>query len=133
VLDRLAQNLYLAAPTPSQHAALAAFEPETLRVLEQRRQELARRRDFLLPALERLGFRFYTQPRGAFYLYADTGGVTDDSERLAAELLETEAVAVTPGLDFGKHEPRRHIRFAYTTTLASLEEAVSRVARFLAR
>jgi aspartate/methionine/tyrosine aminotransferase len=131
VLDRLAQNLYLAAPTPSQHAALAAFDPETLSVLEQRRRELGRRRDFLLHSLQRLGFRFSVQPRGAFYLYADTGGVTDDSERLAADLLEKEAVAITPGLDFGRHEPGRHVRFAYTTELASLEEAVSRIRGFL--
>jgi aspartate/methionine/tyrosine aminotransferase len=131
VLDRLAQNLYLAAPTPSQHAAVAAFEPQTLRILEERRREFQRRRDFLLPALRRLGFEFPGRPRGAFYLYADCRRVSDDSERLAADLLEAEGVAVTPGLDFGRHEPRRHLRFSYTTGLDALEEGVSRIGRFL--
>jgi aspartate/methionine/tyrosine aminotransferase len=130
-LDRLAQNLYLAAATPSQHAALAAFERQTLDILEERRREFQRRRDFLLPSLERLGFRFPVQPRGAFYLYAECDGIASDSERLAADLLESEAVAVTPGLDFGRHEPRRHLRFAYTTGLGDLQEAVLRIERYL--
>jgi aspartate/methionine/tyrosine aminotransferase len=130
-LDRLAQNLYLAAPTPSQHAALAAFAPQTLRLLEERRRELQRRRDYLLPALTGLGFRFAAEPSGAFYLYAECDRVADDSERLAAELLEAEAVAVTPGVDFGRHRAGRHLRFAYTTDLGALAEGVSRIERFL--
>jgi aspartate/methionine/tyrosine aminotransferase len=130
-LDRLAQNLYLAAPTPSQHAALAAFEPQTAVILEERRRELQRRRDSLLPALTRLGFRFAARPTGAFYLYAECDEVAEDSGRLAAELLEAEAVAVTPGLDFGSHEAGRHLRFTYTTSLAALEEGVSRIERLL--
>jgi len=131
VLDRLAQNLYLAAPTPSQHAGLAAFAPETLAILEQRRQEFQRRRDFLLPALTELGFRFPARPEGAFYLYADCSALTDDSEDLAARLLEQEAVAITPGSDFGVHAPERHLRFAYTTGLDALAEGVHRIGRFL--
>jgi len=130
-LDRLAQNLYLAAPTPSQYAALSAFEPETLAILEERRKEFQRRRDYLLPALEGLGFRFPVHPQGAFYLYAVCDGIAGDSERLAADLLEQEAVAVTPGLDFGSNEPNRYLRFAYTTGLKALEGGVSRIARFL--
>lgn len=131
VLDRLAQNLYLAAPTPSQYAALSAFELETLAIMEERRQEFQRRRDFLLPALDRLGFRFSVQPQGAFYLYATCDRVADDSERFATDLLENEGVAVTPGVDFGCNAPDRHLRFAYTTGLAGLTEGVSRIAHFL--
>jgi len=130
-LDRLAQNLYLAAPTLSQYAALAAFEPETLAILEARREELQRRRDYLLPALEGLGFRFPVRPRGAFYLYGACDALADDSEDLAADLLETEAVAVTPGRDFGDNAPGRYLRFAYTTRLDALREGVSRLGRFL--
>ena len=52
-LDKLAQNIFLAANTPAQHAALAAFESSTLDELEQRRQEFRRRRDYLLPALQK--------------------------------------------------------------------------------
>jgi len=130
-LDRLAQNLYLAAPTPSQYAALAAFEPETTRILESRRRELERRRDFLLPALGGLGFRFASNPQGAFYLYGRCDDLTEDSAVFAERLLEQEAVAVAPGRDFGFNEPERHLRFAYTTDLERLGEGVRRIVRFL--
>ncbi|GAO94906.1 hypothetical protein PSA5_19335 [Pseudomonas syringae pv. actinidiae] len=49
-LEKLAQNLYISAPSMAQYAALACFEPQTLAILEQRRAEFGRRRDFLLPA-----------------------------------------------------------------------------------
>jgi len=131
-LDRLAQNLYLAAPTLSQHAALAAFEPDTLSVLEARRSEFEQRRDYLFAALSGLGFDFSVRPQGAFYLYARCDGLTADSEKLAGRLLEQEAVAVTPGRDFGTNAPERHLRFAYTTGIEALHEGVSRIERFLA-
>lgn len=131
-IDKLLQNLFIAAPTSAQHAALAAFEPATLDLLEQRRREFERRRDFLLPALRGLGFDIPCTPQGAFYLYADCSRFTDDSQTFACRLLEQAGVAVTPGLDFGSHRPGRHLRFAYTASLPRLEEGVERIRRFLA-
>jgi aspartate/methionine/tyrosine aminotransferase len=130
-LDRLAQNLYLAAPTLSQYSALAAFDPRTLAILEERRLELKRRRDYLLPALSDLGFDFASLPQGAFYLYARCDKVSTDSEELAARLLEREAVAVTPGSDFGFNAAKRHLRFAYTTGIDALRDGVDRISRAL--
>ena len=130
-MDRLAQNIFLAAPTPSQHAALAAFSEPGMEILEQRRQEFCKRRDFLYTAVSELGFAVGARPSGAFYLYADAGKFTDDSMRFAGELLETAGVAVTPGHDFGRHLAERHIRFAYTTGLDRLTEGVERVRRFI--
>lgn len=131
VLERLAQNLFLAAPTPAQHAALAAFQPETLAILEARRSEFEQRRDFLLPALRELGFELPLVPEGAFYLYAGCGMLTQDSRQFAKDILEQAGVAITPGLDFGNFQSDTHVRFAYTTTLPKLEQGVERLARFL--
>jgi aspartate/methionine/tyrosine aminotransferase len=130
-LERLAQNLYLAAPTPSQHAALAAFSDETLRILEARKAELRERRDYLLPALRQLGFGLPVTPDGAFYLYADCQALGRDSFDLARNLLDQAGVAITPGVDFGVHQPERFARFAYTQPLPRLAEAVERIRRFL--
>jgi aspartate/methionine/tyrosine aminotransferase len=130
-LDRLAQNLYIAAPTMAQHAAVAAFAPETIAILEERRRIFGERRDWLVPALERLGFRISARPEGAFYVYADCSAFTDDSFQLAGRLLEEAGVAVTPGADFGMNQPERYLRFAYTTGLDRLQEGVRRVGRFL--
>ncbi len=130
-IERLAQNLFLAAPTPAQHAALAALQPETLTILEQRREEFHRRRDYLLPALRELGFDIPVTPQGAFYLYANCERFCDDSFEFARRLLEETGVAVTPGLDFGHNRPEKHLRFAYTTSMAQLEEGVTRLGAFL--
>lgn len=131
-LERLAQNLFLAAPTLSQHAALAAFTPAAIAELEACKTELQGRRDFLLPALRARGFTIPVTPQGAFYLYADCSAHTGDSFQFAQDLLERAGVAVTPGLDFGAHEARRYLRVAYTQPLPRLAEAVGRLDAFLA-
>ena len=132
-LDKLAQNLYLAAPTPAQHAALAAFEPETLAILESRRREFQARRDYLVPALRGLGFEIPVIPQGAFYVYAGCGKLTQDSFAFARDLLEQAGVAITPGIDFGANAPERHVRFAYTNSIERLQEGVARIAEFISR
>ena len=132
-VEKLAQNLTLCPSTPAQYGALAAFEPETIAILESRRAEFRRRRDFLAPALEQIGFRVTARPEGAFYLYCDCSGLADDSFKLAVDLLEKAGVAATPGLDFGNNQPEKHIRFAYTTGVDRLAEAVDRLARYFGR
>lgn len=130
--EKLAQNLFLAASTPAQHAALAAFAPDARAIFEERRAQFQARRDFLLPALRELGFRIPVTPDGAFYLYADCSRFTDDSYSFALRLLEQTGVAITPGLDFGNHLPERYVRFAYTNAIPVLAEGVERLRRALA-
>jgi aspartate/methionine/tyrosine aminotransferase len=129
--DKLSQNIYLSAPTIAQHAALAAFEPETLLILEERRAEFRARRDFLVPALRELGFRIPVVPSGAFYIYADCSAFTTDSFAFARDLLEDAGVAITPGVDFGAHAAERHVRFAYTNSIPVLAEGVKRIGAYI--
>lgn len=130
-LEKLAQNLYISAPSMAQHAALACFEPGTIAIFEQRRAEFAKRRDYLLPALRQLGFGIAIEPQGAFYLYADISAFGGDAQAFCRHFLESEHVAFTPGLDFGQHLASQHVRFAYTQSLPRLEQAVERIARGL--
>ena len=129
VMDRLAQNLYLSAPTIAQYAALAAMRPETVAILEERRQAFRERRDFLYPALEALGFGLAGKPEGAFYLYADCSGLTDDSFAFCERMLEEAGVAITPGKDFSHHEAQRYLRFAYTTSIERMQLAIDRLGK----
>jgi aspartate/methionine/tyrosine aminotransferase len=126
--EKLAQHLFISAPSAAQHAALAAFSEESLEILEKRRHEFATRRDFLLPALGRAGLAVPAEPHGAFYVYADCGR---DARAFTRELLDREAVAATPGVDFGSNRTERFVRFAYTRSLEDLEEAARRIARFV--
>ncbi|MCO7232734.1 MULTISPECIES: aminotransferase class I/II-fold pyridoxal phosphate-dependent enzyme [unclassified Cobetia] len=132
-LSRLAQNVFLAASTPAQHAALAAFTPECEAELERRRQVLEARRGVLLAGLERLGLAPSVPPQGAFYVWLDVSHLTDDSEAFCRALLEEEDVAITPGTDFALAEGRRHVRIAFTADEARLCEALARMERFLER
>jgi aspartate/methionine/tyrosine aminotransferase len=132
-IEKLAQNLFISPSTPAQHAALAAFAPETIAILEERRRELAARRDWLVPALRSLGFGVPVLPQGAFYVYADCSRLSADSFDFARRVLAEAGVAITPGKDFGAHVPERHVRIAYTQPVDRLEEAVSRLRAFLDR
>jgi aspartate/methionine/tyrosine aminotransferase len=127
--EKLAQHLFISAPAAAQHAAVVAFQQESLDELESRRKEFARRRDFLVPQLRQAGLAIPAEPRGAFYVYADCGR---DARRFAKDLLEAEAVAATPGVDFGANGTDRYVRFAYTRSMEDLEEAARRIARFCA-
>ena len=130
-IEKLAQNIYIAPSTVAQHAALAAFQPDTIKILEARREEFSLRRDLLLPGLRQLGFEIAVEPQGAFYIYADSTGLAEDSSDLAEQLLTQAGVAATPGLDFGSNAPRRHMRFAYTVDRQRIGEGLARIAAFL--
>lgn len=129
--EKLAQNLFICPSALAQHAALACFEPRTLDIYDARRLEFKRRRDFIVPALERLGFSVPVMPDGAFYVYADCDGVAHpaagDSAALTRALLHDAGVVLVPGMDFGVAAPRRYLRLSYATAYARLEEAVERI------
>jgi aspartate/methionine/tyrosine aminotransferase len=129
--DRLAQNLFISSSEIAQKAALAAFHPETIALLEQRREAYRAQRDYLLPALRELGFDIPVTPEGAFYIYANCERLTDDSYRFCWDLLEKVGVAVTPGLDFGTHRAKAHVRFSYPKSVKVLETGVERMRKFL--
>lgn len=126
-IDKLAQNIFLAAPTPSQYAALSAFKVETIAILESYKNEFKQRRDFLLTKLKELGFKVETEPQGAFYIYANCEKFTQDSYRFCYDLLEDVGVAITPGKDFGDNKENVFVRFAYTTSISRIEEAMQRL------
>jgi len=132
-LEKLAQNLYISPAAPSQHAALACFEPATLAILESRRRAFEARRDYLVPALRELGFGIPVMPTGGFFVYADCSKFSHDSQQFCRDVLENAGVAITPGLDFGRHRATEHVRFAYTIAQDKLEDGVARLARFLGR
>ncbi len=132
-IEKLAQNAFICPSAPAQYAALGAFGNDALAVLEARRLEFLRRRDFLVPALLQLGFNVPIVPTGAFYVYAGCRKFGNDSSALAALVLEDAGVAITPGVDFGTHRAKQHVRFAYTRSMEELEEGVSRLHKLLIR
>lgn len=131
--EKLAQHLFICPSTLSQRAAVAAFLPDALAILEQRRLEFLARRDFIVPALRRIGFGIPAAPNGAFYVYADCSAFHTDARRFTFDvLLDRAGVATTPGCDFGTNDTNRFVRFAYTRSLGELEEGIARIGRVCA-
>jgi len=135
--EKLSQNLFICASALAQHAALACFEPRTLDIYEARRLEFKRRRDFIAPALETLGFKVPVMPDGAFYVYADCRHVphaaAGDSAALTRAMLHEAGVVMVPGMDFGSAAPHDYIRVSYATAYVKLEQAVERLRQLFGR
>jgi len=132
-VDKLAQNLFISSSEIAQKAALAAFHPDTIALLEQRRDAFRAQRDFLVPQLRGLGFDIPVTPEGAFYIYANCDRLTDDSYRFCWDVLEKAGVAIAPGVDFGTHRAKKHVRFSYPKSIAVLQEGVGRLRRYLGK
>lgn len=132
-IEKLASSLMICPPTLAQHGALACFEPTTLALFEHRREAFRTRRDFLVHALESIGFEVPAKPDGAFYVYADVNRFSNDSDQFVDTLLEQAGVALVPGVDFGPAHAKSKVRLAYTIGLERLEEAVARMDRCLNR
>ena len=127
-VESLAQNLFISAPTLSQHAAVAAFDchDECAANLEVYR----RNRALLLEGLPAVGFDRLAPADGAFYLYADIAGLTDDSRAFCARMLDETGIAATPGIDFDAVRGHTQMRFSYCASTADIETALERLARW---
>ena len=130
-VECLAQNLFISPPTLSQLGGLAAFEARE--VLEGYVANYARNRAFLLQALPAAGFDRLAPADGAFYLYADVGHLTNDSEAFCRRMLAETGVATTPGLDFDPDRGHRFVRFSFAGQEAVMQEAASRLQAWLKR
>ncbi len=127
-VECLAQNFFVAAPTLSQHAAVAAFDcrPE----LDARVAAYARNRGLLLERLPHAGFERLAPADGAFYLYADASRLTNDSPALCARILKETGVALTPGVDFDPARGHRFVRFSFAGSEGDMRAACDRLIAF---
>ena len=132
-VERLAQNLYICASSIAQHAAVACFDEASLAECESRRAAFRARRDYIVPALEKLGFAIPVRPDGAFYVWADCRNFAANSWDFAMRMMQTAHVALTPGKDFGPAHANAYFRLSFATALPQLEETVRRLKRELDR
>ena len=122
---RVMQNIFIAAPTLSQFAAISALKEKGS--VERMRRAYDERRQYLLAELPKLGFDIVVEPQGAFYIYANVEKLTDDSKTFCWQLLEKKGVAITPGEDFGIYRADKHVRFSYATSMEKLREGIRRL------
>ena len=120
-VESLAQNLFISPPTLSQLAAVAAFDCRE--ELQANVARYAANRELLLAELPEAGFTELAPADGAFYIYADVGHMTNDSEAFCRRILNEAGVAVTPGVDFDPERGNRFVRFSFAESTAEIAAA----------
>jgi aspartate/methionine/tyrosine aminotransferase len=118
-------NLFLTAPSLSQHAGLVALDCRE--ELEGHVATYAHNRALLLAALPKLGLDVIAPPDGAFYIYASIRHLTDDSLAFCEAMLRKTGVATSPGIDFDPVDGRHFMRMSFAVSSAEVEEALVRM------
>jgi aspartate/methionine/tyrosine aminotransferase len=130
-IEVLAGNFTICPPVLSQHAAVAAFEPESYAECDAHVERYGVNRAALLGGLRELGWTRLAPADGAFYVYADLSEVTEDSMAFALRLLAETGVALTPGVDFDTEAGHRFVRLSFAGSLAEIEEGLSRLSSWV--
>ncbi len=125
------QNIVISPPTVSQIAALKCFDSDVLEELKENVKIFEKRRNLMLEGVQELGFDVPVEPKGAFYVYADSSRFSDDSYSFVLDILENTGVALTPGIDFGENETNKYVRFSYCTDENKIIEGLERLYRYL--
>jgi len=130
-MQKIQQNLFISASSFAQWGALAGLREAEKDILNMR-TTYDRRRRLLIPRLRDLGFGIAVEPTGAFYVLANAKRFSQDSYRLAFDILREAKVGVTPGIDFGTGA-EGYLRFSYANSMENIEEGINRLERYLER
>jgi aspartate/methionine/tyrosine aminotransferase len=128
-VERLTQNLFISAPSLSQHAAVAAFD--CVDEIDANVARYGRNRELLLDKLPRAGFDRLAPADGAFYIYADVSRFTNDAASFCREMLASTGVAATPGNDFDPVDGSSYVRFSFAGSTAEMDQAADRLHEWL--
>ena len=129
-MTKIHQYTIMCAPTMAQVAAIEALkssEPSINEMVE----DYNRRRLVMVKGLNDICLPCF-KPKGAFYAFPSIKGTGMTSEEFAEKLLVEEKVAVVPGNAFGQCG-EGYVRCCYATSLAEIEEALSRMKRFVSK
>ncbi len=128
-LRAYAGNMFLTAPTLSQHAGLIAMDETD--VLERYRETYRRNRALLLDALPQLGLADIAPPDGAFYIWANVENFTNDSLDFCRRLLVDTGLTIAPGIDFDPVNGHRFVRFSFAVSEAEIRQAIDRLSNWI--
>ena len=127
-MQKLQQNFFISANSIVQKAAIAALKcagPDVARM----KAVYDERRRFMIRRLRKLGLGITIEPTGAFYVFANVKAFSNDSYRLAFDILEKAHVGVTPGIDFGRNG-EGYLRFSYANSMENIAEGLDRLERY---
>ena len=127
-MTKIHQYTIMSAPTMAQVAAIEALKTGEADVVEMV-EDYNRRRLIIVKGLNEIGMPCF-EPKGAFYAFPSIVSTGMKSEEFSEKLLMEEKVAVVPGSAFGECG-EGYVRCCYATSLADIEEALTRMKRFV--
>jgi aspartate/methionine/tyrosine aminotransferase len=130
-MQKIQQNLFISASSFAQWGALVGLK-EAKEDIQRMRETYDQRRRFLIPKLRALGFGITVEPTGAFYILVNAKRFSNDSYRLAFDMLKEAKVGVAPGIDFGTNA-EGYLRFSYANSIENIAEGMKRLGKYLER
>ena len=130
-VDCLTGNFTICPPVLAQHAALAAFTPESIAEVQGHLDHYAANRDTLIAGLHQMGITRLAPADGAFYVYANVSDFTGDSLRFCEKLLSDTGLAIAPGIDFDTIGGNAFVRLSFAGPAADIDEALRRLGPWL--
>lgn len=128
-IQKMQQNFFISANSVVQIAGIAALEKAGADVARMK-NIYNERRQYTVKRLKEIGFGITVEPTGAFYVFANAKHISQDSYKLAFDVLEKAHVGVTPGIDFGANG-EGYLRFSYANSMENIVEGLNRIERYL--
>lgn len=128
-VQKLQQNLFICASSVAQRAGIAVLQ-QAGNAVAKMKEIYNQRRLYMLERLQQLGFKIPYDPCGAFYIFVNTKHISQNSYRLAFDILERAKVGVAPGIDFGANG-EGFLRFSYANSLENIETGMLRLEKYL--
>ena len=128
-MQKVHQNFFISANSLAQKAGVIALK-DACEDIAKMKDTYNRRRKYMIGRLKKMGFGITVEPTGAFYVFVNAKHLSDDSYKLAFEILEKAHVGVTPGIDFGRNG-EGYLRFSYANSMENIEKGLDRIEKFL--
>ena len=128
-IQKVHQNFFISANAAVQKAGIAALQ-EARADVARMRDIYDQRRRYMIQRLKSMGLGIVVEPTGAFYVFANVKHLSNDSYKLAFDILEKACVGVTPGIDFGPGG-EGYLRFSYANSLENIGEGLDRLERYI--
>ncbi|NNL76818.1 MAG: pyridoxal phosphate-dependent aminotransferase [Desulfobacterales bacterium] len=128
-IQKLQQNFFISANAMVQQAGIAALK-EADQDVARMKAIYDKRRRFMISRLKEIGLGITVEPTGAFYVFANAKNFSDDSYKLAFDILEKAHLGVAPGIDFGSNG-EGYLRFSYANSLDNIKEGMNRLEQYL--
>ncbi|MBU1167926.1 MAG: pyridoxal phosphate-dependent aminotransferase [Proteobacteria bacterium] len=128
-LQKVQQNFFISANAMVQKAGISALK-DSRSDTDRMRTIYNERRIYMIKRLRHMGFTIPVEPTGAFYVFVNARHISEDSYKLAFDILEKAHVGVTPGIDFGPGG-EGFLRFSYANSLENIEKGMDRLERYL--